>query len=296
MFPVVGVSDGVLQSSDPDGKESLGAPVDGEAISPPPAPKQHYFRRGTSFIQKKGYWIAPCPHCDAEIADTTPRKVSKTRQNHLRRWHPGLPKIGNHSKTPPLENVPPEDAILLWKCPIVGCNAGVRDKGVTYSSKTLSKATDQHRAAMHPRVSAKAYRIKQINAYKATPAMRQSKRVENLNASAAANLSELTKLGLTLVLIPVVRRNRTTKKCKLVLARHWLCTGCSVLGEGLSRAPNHECARTRRASDFQHHLKVLRQTKQWCAKHPDHGVPQDDLDRIFEEARRVLRGASSVSS
>ena len=157
---------------------------------------------------------------------------------------------------------------VAWKRPITGCMAGVRDKGETYSSKTLFKVTKRHIETMHPRVSAKAYRIEQIKAHKAAPARRQSRRVENLNASAAASLAELAKLGLTHFLIPVVRRARTTKKDKLVLSCHWLCTKCNVLGEGTSRAPKHECAKATRASNMQRHLTALEKTEQWCEKHP----------------------------
>ena len=165
--------------------------MDGDAIPPPPKPKQHYFKRGTAFLKKKGYWAAWCPHCDAEIAASRPEKVSQQRQTHLRRWHPGLPRMGYHTKTPPPEEVLPE--------------------GVPWTVAWLFKVTNKHREAMHPRVSAEAYRIKQISAHKATPAKRQSKRIENLNAAAATSF-KLAKLGYTHFLMPVVRRARTVRE------------------------------------------------------------------------------------
>ncbi|CAE7429373.1 unnamed protein product [Symbiodinium microadriaticum] len=155
------------------------AEIDGDASPPPPQPKQHYFKRGTAFLKKKGFWVAPCPHCDAEIAASSPEKVSQQRRAHMRRWHPALPRMGYHwAKTPALEDVLPEESSVLWRCPIVGCRAGIRNKGETYSSKTLFKVTNKHREAMHPRVSEEAYRLKQISAHRATPAKRQSKRIQ----------------------------------------------------------------------------------------------------------------------
>ena len=105
--PVVGVSDGAFSAS-ADACRGPHAEMDGDAIPPPPKPKQHYFKRGTAFLKKKDYWSAPCPHCDAEIAASRPEKVSQQRQTHLRRWHPGLPRMGYHTKTPPPEEVLPE--------------------------------------------------------------------------------------------------------------------------------------------------------------------------------------------